>query len=96
MDSRIRKKKILVINQHFSTGGIKKSLENLLPVLLEKYEVKVIFISGNTQEFDEKYPGIRIDSPFLLSSALSSLKEIRMMKLSMVRTLIKVIFFTMS
>ena len=96
MDSRIRKKKILVINQHFSTGGIKKSLENLLPVLLEKYEVKVIFISGNTQEFDEKYPGIRIDSPFLLSSALSSLKEIRMMKLSMVRTLIKVIFFAMS
>lgn len=91
-----KKKKVLVINQHFSTGGIKKSLENLLPVLLGKYDVKVIFISGNTKEFDEKYPGIRIESPFILSSSLSSLKEIRMMNLSVIRTLIKMTFFVMS
>lgn len=92
MDLRFNKKKILIINQHFSTGGIKKSLENLLPVLLNKYEVKVVFISGNTQEFDEKYPGIRINSPFVLSSALSSLKEIRKMNYSLVRTFIKIAF----
>lgn len=31
-----KKKKVLIINQHFSTDGIKKSLENLLTVLFFK------------------------------------------------------------
>jgi glycosyltransferase involved in cell wall biosynthesis len=86
------KKKLLIINQHFSTGGIKKSLENLLPSLMNRYDVNVVFISGNTQEFDEKFPEIRMKSPFILSSALSSLKEIRKMNYSWLRDIIKVAF----
>lgn len=90
------KKKILIINQHFSTGGIKKSLENLLPILMSKYDVKVVFISGRTQEFDEKFPNVSIDSPFILSSCLSSAKEIKHMNYSGLRVMIKILFFILS
>ena len=90
------KKKILIINQHFSTGGIKKSLDNMIPFLLEEYDVNIVFISGRTDLFDKKYPGIRIKSPFILSSYLSSLKEIKKMSHPSLRTLIKMAFFLLS
>ena len=78
MDEK-NKKKILIISQHFSIGGIEKALGNLIPVLMSRYDVKVAFISGNTQEFDDKFPGTRVKSPFILKSALSSLRDIKKM-----------------
>ena len=94
--SNLERKKVLIINQHFSTGGIKKSLENLIPVLTNKYDVHVSFISGDTNEFDEKYPGVRINSPFVISSALSSMKEIKNMRFRLPRILIKIVFYVLS
>lgn len=96
MNAQTKKKTVLIINQHFSTGGIKKSLDNLLPELIAKYDIKVVFISGSTDEFDVKYPGIRLKSPFMLSSVLSSLKDIRTMNLSVIRIFFKIIFFVVA
>ena len=92
MNSGLKKRKILVINQHFSTGGIKKSLESLIPILMDNYNVNILLLSGNTKEFDEKYPNIRIDSPFVVSSVLSSLKDIKEMNLYVIRFFIKILF----
>lgn len=87
------KKKILIINQHFSTGGIKRSLENLLPVLMERYDVRVMALCGSMKEFNEKYPNMMIASPFILSSAMTSLDELRGMNLFILRFVIKVLSF---
>lgn len=94
--SNLERKNVLIINQHFSTGGIKKSLEKLISVLTNNYAVHVVFISGDTNEFDNKYPGLRINSPFIISSALSSMKEIKNMRFRLPRTIIKVIFYVLS
>ena len=72
-------KKILIVNQHFLTGGIKKTLENLLPVLRERYDVKVLFLCGSTKEFEEKFPGCVLPTPFILSAIMSSLDEMKKM-----------------
>ena len=96
MNSGLKKRKILVINQHFSTGGIKKSLESLIPILMDNYNVNILLLSGNTKEFDEKYPNIRIDSPFVVSSVLSSLKDIKEMNLYVIRFFIKILFWVLS
>ncbi|PWJ36997.1 glycosyltransferase [Fibrobacter succinogenes] len=96
VESTFPKKKILVINQHFSTGGIKKSLESLLPILMECYDVNVLLLCGSTKEFDEKYPGIRIKTPFFISSGLSSLKDLKEMNLFFLRFCIKILFVYLS
>ena len=92
MNPSVQKKRILIINQHFSTGGIKKSLETLLPVLMKDYDVKVLLLCGSTDEFDKRFPGIRINSPFVISSALSSLKDNKTMNCSFLRVSIKILF----
>ncbi len=85
------KKKLLIVNQHFATGGIKKSLDNLLSILLEQYEVRVLFISGSTKQFENKYPNVLISSPFILTSVLSSLKDLKEMDWFIVRLFLKII-----
>ena len=89
-------KKLLIINQHFSVGGIKRSLENLIPVLKRNYDVKVIFLCGEIKKFNNKYPDTLIESPFILSSLLSSLKDIKNMNYKYLRIVIKIIGFVLS
>ncbi len=89
----MKRKKVLIVNQHFSTGGIKKSLDNLLPILMEKYDIKVMFLCGSTEEFKRKYQNIFIPSPFILSSIISSLEDLRGMNLFFIRVIIKVFCF---
>lgn len=84
-------KKILVVNQHYMTGGIKKSLSNLLPDLLKRYEVKVMFLCGDTSDFERQFPGVLVKTPFLLGSVLSPLQDLRKMNLTFIRVALKTV-----
>lgn len=85
-------KKILIVNQHYMTGGIKKSLSDLLPILQERYDVRVMFLCGDTIEFEKMFPGVLIKSPFLLATFLSPIEEIKKLSYPHIRLIIKIIF----
>ena len=84
------RKRVLIVSQHFLSGGIRSSLENLLPVLMERFDVKVMALCGSTTEFSRKYPGVVLPSPFLLSSALTSLSDLRTFNHFWLRLIIKI------
>lgn len=83
------KKKVLIVNQHYHTGGIKTSLENLLHVLNDQYDVELVLLYGKTSEFKHDFSNIKCYSPFLISSVGSSLVEIKQMGYYPLRLLLK-------
>lgn len=84
-------KKVLIVNQHYMTGGIKKSLSNLLPELIKHYDVKVMFLCGDTSDFEKQFPGLLMPTAFLLDSVLSPLEDLKKKNGTFFRILIKTI-----
>lgn len=85
-------KKILIINQHFKTGGIRQSMENLLSTLDTKYIIDVVLLSGNTKDFQLRFPNICCYSPFIVSSVLTPFLQLKGMSFYPIRFLIRAIW----
>lgn len=84
-------KKILIVNQHFDIGGIKKTLLNLIDNLKDKYSIDLLLLKSPLTSINIQ--GINLlPSPFLIDAFLSSKQELSKKHFYLLRLFVKAFF----